>query len=298
MSFQDMVEFLDISYCAKNYIVPCLIGPVGIGKTAACKQHAENVGAKRVVEIIASQVLPTEISGIKMPDLDKGIMRVLDDERLAGLEDGDILFFDELFEADQMVLSACLTLIENRTMLSGRKLPDIQIVAATNKTVKPGILKASIRQRFLFKEVTYDPIEICNHIAEVTGLMIPHKSIENNIQSDIEEYNILSPRSLTKAVKWFMDCKNNLQRKQIEKYLNNLYSINIGSLIMLCFEKQFNINEVTAREEILNAVATCNTELSNQFDWKNDDLDSIMKILKESDEWNEIQAILESVPIK
>ena len=33
--FEKMVDFLDLSYPMKKEIVPCLIGPVGIGKTAA-----------------------------------------------------------------------------------------------------------------------------------------------------------------------------------------------------------------------------------------------------------------------
>lgn len=133
--FNDMVDFIKSAYPARKYIVPCLEGPAGIGKTAACKQAALELNAGKVVTIIASQILPNEVSGITMPVVESKAMEIFDHFRLSSLEDGDILFFDELLEADQLVLSACLTLIESRELMSGRKLPDVMIVAATNPTI-------------------------------------------------------------------------------------------------------------------------------------------------------------------
>lgn len=170
MAFQDMVDYLDSCWCARNQIVPCLVGPVGIGKTAAVNQHAKNVGANKVVTIIASQILPNEVSGITMPDSETKAMEIYDHFRLSNMQDGDILFFDELLEADQMVLKACLTLIESRELMSGNKLPDIQIVAATNPSIAPDMLKENIRQRFLFRKFDIDETDTFEYIKKETGL--------------------------------------------------------------------------------------------------------------------------------
>lgn len=51
-----------------------------------------------------------------------------DTKMFTSLEDGDILFFDELLNADTMVLNACLTVLENRELISGKKLPKIIIL--------------------------------------------------------------------------------------------------------------------------------------------------------------------------
>lgn len=108
--FDNMLHFVKSAWPARSFIVPCLEGPPGIGKTAAIKQAAEELkeqGATgKVVTIIASQILPNEVSGITMPVPEEKAMEIFDHYRLSSLRDGDILFFDELLEADQMVLSA------------------------------------------------------------------------------------------------------------------------------------------------------------------------------------------------
>lgn len=162
--FEEMVSLLDSTWHARDIIVPCLIGPVGIGKTAAVDQHARNVGAGKVVTIIVSQILPNEVSGITMPVNESKSMEIFDHARLSSLEDGDILFFDELFEGAPHVLSACLTLIESRMLMSGKKLPDIQIIAATNPTVAPAAIKPSVRQRFMFCKFKEDGMSTANYI--------------------------------------------------------------------------------------------------------------------------------------
>lgn len=209
--FQKMIEFLDTAWYAKDEIVPCLIGPVGIGKTAAVREHAQNVGAQRIVTIIASQILPNEVSGITMPDAETKAMEIYDHFRLSSLEDGDILFFDELLEADQLVLSACLTLIESRMLMSGRLLPDIQIIAATNPSIQPNVLKENIRQRFMFQKFELDKPQVRYYIWKETGCDVGEEILAQ-IKCEGDDYNILSPRSLTKLVKWEL----NVPRDQLD----------------------------------------------------------------------------------
>ena len=76
-------------------IVPCLLGAPGIGKTEGIEEFARAHG-RNVVHIIASQILPTEVSGMTMPNQETHSMDVFDHSRLSHMRDGDILFLDEL----------------------------------------------------------------------------------------------------------------------------------------------------------------------------------------------------------
>lgn len=250
-TFDEMVEFLDASYVLKDQIVPCLIGPVGIGKTEAVLQHAKNVNANKVVEIIASQILPNEVSGITMPDPETRAMEIYDHFRLSSLEDGDILFFDELLEADQMVLSACLTLIESRTMMSGKALPDIQIIGATNPTIQPRMLKPSIRQRFMFRKFNIDPVGCRKFIKSETSVDVA--DLVNRLEEDSDEYNILSQRSLTKLVRWMDSAEDDAQRNKIALHINRIYNSDIGSVLKnKVWDKYHPTKEKQAKDAIAN----------------------------------------------
>lgn len=224
--FDKMVEFLDLSYMLKDQLVPCLVGPVGIGKTEAVMQHAKNVKANKVVQIIASQILPNEVSGITMPDPESKSMEIYDHFRLSSLEDGDILFFDELLEADQMVLSACLTLIESRQMMSGKKLPDIQIIAATNPTIQPSMLKESIRQRFIFKKFEVDKKGCKDFIMNDCGVDV--SDLVDHLRTTGGDYNILSQRSLTKMARWIAKADEVGKDNEVALLINTIWGVTYG----------------------------------------------------------------------
>lgn len=312
MGYKQMVKFLNATYAAKDYMVPCLIGGVGIGKTAAVNEHAKNVGANKVVEIILSQILPTEISGFKMPDKLSKKIRVFDDARLNSLEDGDILFFDELLEADQAVLSACLTLIESRTMLSGKKLPNIQIIAATNETISPGMLKPSIRQRFIFHDVCYDKAEISDFIFNETGVRVKGHTL-NLLEEDSSQYNILSPRSLTKMVKWLCTGETNDDRKYISACINDMYDSRIGSYILddyydtmtekygktykfkLAIDEIINdyINE-SDKDSLMKEIGL---SVNSIVDIEDIDLSTLLEHLQKTPQWDAIKKDLENQDI-
>lgn len=198
VNIENAKEFLSLAYKNRSEIVVCMLGAPGIGKTDAVYQHAKEVGAN-VVTIIASQILPNEVSGITMPVEDTHSMEVYDHARLSSLKDGDILFFDELLEADEQVLSACLTLIESRLMMSGRKLPDVQIIAASNPTKKPVQLRASLRQRFMWIDVIYDKKVFSNYLTDRYDSRFASLSLYATDKDD-GEYNLLSPRTLCKII--------------------------------------------------------------------------------------------------
>lgn len=255
-TFESMVDFLDTAYVLKDQIVPCLVGPVGIGKTEAVRKHAENVGANKVVEIIASQILPNEVSGITMPVESSKSMEIFDHFRLSSLEDGDILFFDELLEADQMVLSACLTLIESRTLMSGKKLPDIQIIAATNPTISPVTLKESIRNRFVFRNFNIDPRGCRQYIINDCGLDINLNFLEGVLESSSTEFNIMSQRSFTKMARWISKAETYEEAEKISSVINKCWlRNNIGEKLLDAWVRRNNSKDsITAKDAIIDII--------------------------------------------
>ena len=76
-------------------------------------------------------------------------------DSLEDLKDGDIIFFDEILNGNPVTLNACLTLLEQRRMVSGKKLPGVMIVAAANpQGAVP--LTPQIKERFVWYDVVYD----------------------------------------------------------------------------------------------------------------------------------------------
>lgn len=295
-TFDKMVEFLDLSWDAKHTIVPCLIGPVGIGKTAAVMQHAKNVGAGKIVTIIASQILPNEVSGITMPESKTKSMEIYDHYKLSSLEDGDILFFDELLEADQYVLSACLTLIESRMMMSGKLLPDIQIIAATNPTVMPTAIKVSIRQRFMFQSFEPRRDEVGDYIESQFGFR-PCNSILAMVTDDSDYYNVLSPRSLTKLCEWLSTTPKD-NRKAVAKMINNMWGETlhgIGSTLLSDLNGSLKNEEKTiATDKLFEILDQLNIERAEL----EGNIGRILKELQASERWEEIAGELAKIDMR
>lgn len=196
----EVAQVLESAWNARDSIVPCLIGAPGIGKTQGVYEFAEKHGSK-VVEIIASQILPNEVSGITMPVAKTHSMEIYDHARLASLKDGDILFFDELLQAAPQTLSACLTLILERRMMSGKKLPDIMVIAAANPLHSATQVPLSIRQRFKFIDVKFDSREWSKYISSKFGVT-PTKQLISLIKTDGDQYNVLTPRTATELIEW------------------------------------------------------------------------------------------------
>lgn len=199
--YQKMIQLLDAAWLLRSEIVPCLVGPPGIGKTAAVVQHAKAHGCGKVVKIVASRCIPSETVGMTMPDHEHRSMDIYNSMQLSSLRDGDILFLDELLEADQFVLSTLLTVIESREMADGTPLPDIQIVAATNDTVSPEQLRGNIRQRFMFQRFHVDRDQVKQYVFSKTGIEVP-TDVLRMVNDKGQDYNFLTPRSLTKLCLW------------------------------------------------------------------------------------------------
>lgn len=292
-TFDDMVQFIKSAWPARKFIVPCLEGPAGIGKTAAVRQAAHEIGAGKVITIIASQILPNEVSGITMPVVETKAMEIFDHYRLSSLEDGDVLFFDELLEADQLVLSACLTLIESRELMSGRKLPDCMVVAATNPTIQPNMLKENIRQRFVWRKFELDREGTRNYIKQTCGFDIG-RELADKLVTTGNEYNILSPRSMTKMCQWMSQANDEDEARQISDAINACWNSELGSMIRQCWSKKFNDPEMQVRNVLKHAAEDCSVDL----DFDNASITDLILVLQELPEWDTIKAQLESTELK
>lgn len=196
--------------CRKE-IVLCLLGKPGIGKTEAVERFAKDHG-RNVVHIIASQVLPSEVSGMTMPNQETHSMDIFDHYRLSHMKDGDILFFDELLKGQQQVLNACLTLIQERRLMSGTKLPDVLIIAAANPLATPLQLPLEIRQRFMFVEVEWNRLQWCEYMKSLgfrdwEFIDSLSYTVEVRLKRD-DAWNALTPRTATKLCLWLRDSNN------------------------------------------------------------------------------------------
>lgn len=291
----------------RNQIVPCFMGCPGIGKTHEIERYAKDKG-KKVVHIIASQILPSEVSGITMPDKEAGGMTVYDHVRLSSLEDGDILFLDELLQGQQQVLSACLTLIQERRLMSDRPLPDIMIVAAANPLANPNQLPLAIRDRFLFIGMKFDFMEWQRYMLENQGIAI-ESSMRNEIDAsdtNVTGWNAQTPRTVTKLCAFI---RNNIGDDALERFLLDM-DINrrlIKSLITsISGTSSDNMSKFTERvkaviegisdpddrySEIIDEI----TELSNGT---KTDTSRLMDMLIGMEEWDDvIKPMLETMKI-
>jgi hypothetical protein len=165
---KDLMEVLGTVYKHRKTMALGLIGCPGVAKTSMVYQFAKGK-KKKVVEIITSQDSPTEISGMSMPITEDRKMNVFDFERLLSLKNGDILFFDEFLNGNIQVLNACLTLVTQRMMRSGRKLPDVMIVSSGNEFGAAHLLPQT-KQRFWWVEVNFHAKTWCEYIEAKYGV--------------------------------------------------------------------------------------------------------------------------------
>lgn len=227
---EGLMEAVDM---ARSEIVPCLIGASGIGKTEGIESFARKHGRK-VVHLIASQVLPTEVSGMTMPNQETHAMDVFDHSRISHMQDGDILFLDELLKGQQQVLSACLTMVQERRLMSGTPLPDVIIVAAANPLASPKMLPVEIRQRFMFVEVSFDGKSWCEYMR---GRGIPNpESVVNNLVTDHDrsDWNTLTPRTATKLLTWLDRTIGTDAHAMVAQTIRNMFDETVLGRLTAC----------------------------------------------------------------
>ena len=309
MKTKDIYHFLEMidKDGVRDQIVPCFMGCPGIGKTHEIERYAKDRG-KKVVHIIASQILPSEVSGITMPDKEAGGMTVYDHVRLSSLKDGDILFFDELLQGQQQVLSACLTLIQERRLMSDKPLPDVMIVAAANPLANPNQLPAAIRDRFLFIGMEFDFTEWKQYMKDSQDIII-EDSMRNEIDASdtsVVGWNAQTPRTVTKLCKFIT---NNIDDNDLERFLfdANINSRLIKSLIMSA--KGVSANSMSKFTEKVEAVikgisdiedahSDVLNEINRLANGETSNTSTLMDMLMNMEEWDDvIKPMLESMKL-
>lgn len=196
--------YLDILDQHRDEMALALMSDPGLSKTSQCKQWCEEHG-RQYFEFITSQRMPSEISGMAMPDADTKRMKIYDFDYLLDMKDGDVLAFDEFTNGNIMTLNACLTLIQERNMMSGRKLPSILIVAMGNPQGKCDMLPQT-KQRFLWLNVKFDEETWCDWIKKELNV-VPTQKLINIIKSTyksgfgIQDYNYMTARTVTNLLK-------------------------------------------------------------------------------------------------
>ena len=274
---------LETMYNHRSEMVPCFIGDPGIGKTQGLYEFAKKKEVN-VVTFILSNTVPSEVSGVRMPDQESKKMETFDDRRMASLQDGDILFFDEILEAPPMLWSACLTLIQDRIMASGRKLPDVMIVAASNKVASPTIIPASVRNRFQFIQLEFDAGHWCKWFKAKHG--VDPKPLVKCIEGDSDQYNIFTPREAEKLYTWLEDKQDLDTKKQV---ITHMFDANVTRLLvdLVCQVK-------SAQQQIKEALDNSNIIVDTKG-FEDMSLKEIMYILSSQSCWEDIQYVLSTV---
>ena len=201
---KNIKTYLDILDQHRDEMALALMSDPGLSKTSQCKQWCEEHG-RHYFEFITSQRMPSEISGMAMPDTDTKRMKIYDFDYLLDMKDGDVLAFDEFTNGNIMTLNACLTLIQERNMMSGRKLPSILIVAMGNPQGKCDMLPQT-KQRFLWLNVRFDEEAWCEWVEKELNVVPTQKLIDiikNTYRSgfDVRDYNYMTARTVTNLLK-------------------------------------------------------------------------------------------------
>jgi len=227
----------------RKTIVPLFIGKTGLGKTVVIEQFAKDKGVK-LVQLITSQRNPFEISGLGMPDKDTKRMSFWDFDTLLDMKDGDILFFDELLNGNPVVLNACLTLLEGRQMISGKKLPNIMIVAAANpEGMMP--LTPQIKERFVWYNTTFDSQMWTDYMFKKYMLIKPiaNKLVTLIQNEDFTSNNFNTPRSIDKAVNMIINDVSTPYETVVKPILNTLIENKANKTVKLEGDKELVANE-------------------------------------------------------
>ena len=201
-----MLDVLEKTYDSKylrQHTVPLFMSSPGAGKTTIIKEFIKSKGVN-MIKITLSQRMPNEVVGMMMPNSSTGKLEVFDSLELSSLKDGDVLFFDEVFNGTlKQTLDACLNLIEDRTLPSGKKLANVMIVAASNPQ---GLINLTpqIKERFIRYDLKSNILEFKEYFKEKYGMPehISHNlfTLINKEKFELEDWNYNTSRSIEKAI--------------------------------------------------------------------------------------------------
>lgn len=186
----------------RSSCIPLFMSQPGLGKTSIVNNFFKDIG-KKCLPVIASTKMPHEFQGCAIPDHNTQLMTYYDYDELLNLEDGDGLFLDEMLNANPMILNAFLTVLENRTLPSGKKLKNIMIIAAANPQGAVSITP-QIKERFIFYDTKYDrdywKLYMQNKYKLPDMIFSSLSSLVENENFNSSERNYFSCRSIDKAI--------------------------------------------------------------------------------------------------
>lgn len=289
---RNIKAYLDILDQHRDEMALALMSDPGLSKTSQCKQWCEEHG-RQYFEFITSQRMPSEISGMAMPDADTKRMKIYDFDYLLDMKDGDVLAFDEFTNGNIMTLNACLTLIQERNMMSGRKLPSILIVAMGNPQGKCDMLPQT-KQRFLWLNVKFDEETWCDWIKKELNVAPTQKLI--NIIKDtyrngfgIQEYNYMTARTVTNLLKL---------AKTVDRYnaiWHNMYGVSSGLVDELYASVNNNQNNSEDLEILKYGLCMIIQSLINEPNTNFDTLNKMKDWIQECKTMSDIKKTLKNI---
>lgn len=218
---------------ARRNIVPLFISDPGRGKTHVVRDFMISKGVYKPAFVL-SQRMPFEVSGMAMVDREKEFMKYYDFDTFLNLKDGDILFCDETFNANPVTLSAFLTFLEDRIMISGRKLPDIMIIAAANHQGKP-VITPQINRRFLIYDIEFDAPYWQDYMLKKYKMpkLVSSKLCTLIKQEDFTKYNYNTEADFDKAVHMIINSQKTPYEDTLIPILETLIPNNTNSQVKL-----------------------------------------------------------------
>lgn len=289
---RNIKAYLDILDQHRDEMALALMSDPGLSKTSQCKQWCEEHG-RQYFEFITSQRMPSEISGMAMPDADTKRMKIYDFDYLLDMKDGDVLAFDEFTNGNIMTLNACLTLIQERNMMSGRKLPSILIVAMGNPQGKCDMLPQT-KQRFLWLNVKFDEDTWCEWVKKELDAAPTQKLIDiikNTYKNGfgIQEYNYMTARTVTNLLKLAktVNSSNAIWR--------NMYGVNQGLIDELYASVNNNQNDLEDLELLKYGLCTILQSLAHEQNVNIDSLNKMTAWVQECKTMSDIKSTLKNI---
>jgi Holliday junction DNA helicase RuvB len=175
----------------------CLFsGPPGLGKTTLANILARAMGTNLVVTSGAIIEKPGDLAGV-----------------LTGLQEGDVLFIDEIHRLNRNVEEYLYPAIEDFTLDlmidSGPSARSIQVplkrFTLAGATTRAGLLTAPLRSRFGFTcRLDYYPVEVLETILQRTALMLK-MNIDGKGLREIAKRSRGTPRIANNYLRWVRD---------------------------------------------------------------------------------------------
>jgi len=207
---KEILEILEKTYnnpILRKTTVPLFMSDPGIGKTniteGFVKDFVESKG-KKMVTMILPNLMPNEAVGGVYPNQQTKIWEFYDSEKLACLNDLDVLFLDEVFNGTlKATLDSMLNVLGQRMLGSGKKLADVMIVAASNPQ---GLINLTpqIKERFIRYDLKFSVEEFQEYMKQKYGMP---ETISKNLtilvgkeKFDSNVWNYNSARSIEKSI--------------------------------------------------------------------------------------------------